>query len=84
MASTELVSDRIMVEILNWSYEGILLGISDDATFGLYENTILGVADSYKHREELGYKEGEWLGVSKWGVEGTTEGNFIVTNVYND
>ena len=45
---------------------------------------MLGVDDYYKLREELGYKEGEWLGLSEWGVDGITWGNMLGINVCNN
>ena len=44
---------------------------------------MLGVADYSKLGESLGCKESESLGVSEWGVEGTTEGNMFATHVNN-
>ena len=59
MAFTEFVSDIIRVGRFNWNSEGILLRISDSSKLGLYDNTILGVDDYYKHKEKIGCKEGE-------------------------
>ena len=84
MDSTESVSDDIMVDIINWNSEDIILGISYYATLGLYDNTILGVADYSKLRGLLGCKEGESLEVSQWGVEGIPRGKILGTNVNND
>ena len=46
--SPEPVSDEIRVDSFNWNSEGVLLGISDDATIGLFYNKILGFADFFK------------------------------------
>ena len=64
VAYPESISGGIRVNILNWNYYRILLGISDDATLGLYDNKMLGVADSSKLEYELGFKEGVSLAVS--------------------
>ena len=65
MAFPESVSDRIRVERFKWSSEGILLGISDNETLGLYDSKIIGVTYYFKLVEELGCKEGASLGVSE-------------------
>ena len=77
---TESVSDGIRLDRLNWSSECIILEIYDDATIGLSENIMIGVADYSKLVEETGCKEGKSLGVSEWVVEGTTKGNMLGTN----
>ena len=50
LAATEYISDSMRIESFNWKYDVIIIGMSDDTTLVLSENTILGVADSYKFR----------------------------------
>ena len=50
LASTEYISHGMIIESFNWNYDVIIIGMSDDTTLVLSENTILGVADSYKFR----------------------------------
>ena len=84
VVSREFLSDRIRVDSLNWNSEGILLRISDSSKIGLYDIKMLDVDDYYKLREELGYKEGERLGVYEWGGDGTTCGKMRGINVCNN
>ena len=81
MVYPETVLNGIRLDRLNWKSEGTLLEIYDNASIGLSENTMIGVADYSKLVEEIDCKEGTYLGVSEWGVEGTTEGNILGTNV---
>ena len=79
----ETISNGIRVDSFNENCEVILLGIFDSLKLGLSDSKMLIVADYSKLGEYIGSKEDESLGVSKWGIEGTTEGNMLGNNVRN-
>ena len=48
MGFPDSIYDRIRVDNSDGKYERFLVGTSDGTTFGLIENTMIGVADSSK------------------------------------
>ena len=57
--------------------EELLVEFPYGGIFGAIESIIIGLTEYSKLGEELGYKEGVWLRVTKWNIEGIIKGTML-------
>ena len=84
VGSIDSISDGIRVDKSDKNIEGFAVGTSDDATLGLFDSNILGVADSSKLGGERGCKETASLVVPDWYDVGIPEGDIFCNYLGND
>ena len=71
------IFDGIRVHNSDGNSEELLAEFPYGVIFGAIESIIFGLTESSKLGEELGCKEGVWLGLYEWNIEVIIEGAMI-------
>ena len=77
MVCTDFIYCGFTVDNYDGHYEDFPVRFLKVVSLGLFDITMIGLADSYKLGEEIGCMEDTSLGVSEIAIKGITEANIL-------